>query len=569
MIRRLPAVVLSLSLLTPGLSGCKNKAEATANPEDPPATAAPSTPAAEEFAAEAEHIRAGWVGTIHKAPKTFQELAKTSAGWAKFFKGEVKGAVESFRDSMEETDDKDPAMTTLRIGLGRSLLEAGALLRSNGQFHVRLLKEYFDTRAKRRAAEGVVKPSERLFHGISSLLSGDTEVGLKHLESVITLGDTAKPWLGQALAWKGFADKDRKESWRLARAEGPEAADWVLYLKCRAGLEGALPEGGSPMRDRLKVATLACRGQADEALKAAEGIPAKAPDQTDTIPALTGDAGAGEAELKYFSPVLLGELGRAWLLQADKSLEQMVGCPAYWRGRVKEALGDTAAAAAAYRAVGDQAPELDFACTLFSEYPSREDLRFDGERRAEAIEGKPPAQADDKRLIRRAWRLAPTAAKAGHSAGDAGGAKLLAVLADIPEDDDDLSTPLERALAEDGTADGRGLAVKVRGLQIYANGVLRAKARVAAAVGEHPLALKLLQATHDNQKTDRVSPVNRPGYLLDLGLALWNVKQRRPAVVYMQELSGRFPELWQNVEFMNRVDAIFAVGGGDAPVQGQ
>lgn len=551
------------------LPGCKSKAEATVDPDGGKPNAPAATPPTEEYPAETEHIRSGWIGTIHKTPKTFQDLAKTSAGWAKFFKGELKSSVESFRDSMEEIDNDDPARASLRIGMGRALLEIGALLRSNGDLHIDLLNEYFDTRSVRRPAGAAVKPSERLFHGIAAILSGATAAGLSHLDAVIARGEEAKPWLGQALAWKGFADKDRKESWRLAKDQGPDAADWVLYLKCRAGLQGETPAGGSTIRDRLKVATLACRGKADEALKVAEGIAAKTPDQTDTIPALSGDEGAGQAELKYFSPVLLGELGRAWLLQADKALEQMVGCPAYWRGRIKQALGDDKAAAAAYRAIGDQGAELDFACTLFSEYQDRTDLRFDGERRADALDPQSAgaaspgaAKPDDKRLIRRAWRMAAT------TKADSG-AKVLEALADIPEDDDDLSTPLEQALSEYGTKDGRSLAVKVRGLQLYANGVLRAKARVAATVGEYPLALKLLQATHDNQKTDRISPVNRPGYLLDLALALWNVKQRRPAVVYMQELSGRFPELWQNVEFMNRVDAIFAVGGGDAPVQGQ
>ncbi len=554
-------IVLLAALLA--LPGCKSKAGATAKPDADGKTPPAAAPPAEEYKAEAEHIRSGWIATIHKTPKAFQDLAKTSGGWAKFFKGELRASIESFRDSMEEAEDDDPVMASLRVGLGRTLLEAGALLRSNGDLHIRLLKEYFDTRAKRRPPGAGVKPSERLFHGIAYILSGDKAGGLAHLDAVIAKGEEAKPWLGQALAWKGFADKDRKESWRLAKGQGPEAADWVLYLKCRAGIEGDLPAGGSPMRDRLKASTLACMGKADEAIKAASGVAPKAPDQSDSIPALSGDDKAGEVELRYFSPVILSELGRAWLLQADKTLEEMVGCPAYWRGRVKQALGDGKAAAAAYRAIGDQAPELDFACTLFSEYQDRTDLRFDGGRRADALEGKPAAgKIDDKRLIRRAWRLAPTV-KADS------GAKVLEMLADIPEDDDDLSTPLERALSEDGTPDGRSLAIKVRALQLYSNGVLRAKARVAATVGEHPLALKLLQATHDNQKTDRISPVNRPGYLLDLGLALWNVKQRRPAVVYMQELSGRFPELWQNVEFMNRVDAIFAVGGGDAPVQGQ
>ncbi len=552
-------------LLGLGVAGCKGGGPDAGTLADPTAKGSAGAAAATAkpmFVAEVEHTRAGWIGVIHGAPKTFQSLAKTSAGWAKLFKGELTQSVESFRDSMEELEQDAPERPALRIGLGRALYEVGSLLSANGQLHVRLLKEYFETREKRRPPGTAVNPSERLFHGIALILSGDSEGGLSRLDAVIAQGEKAKPWLGQALAWKGFAGKDRKENWRLANDRGPEAADWVSYLRCRAGQAKDVPAGGSPMRDRLRVATLACMGKATEALAAAQAIAPKAADQVDSIPALSGDAEAGITELKYHSPVFLQELGRAWLLQADQTLEQMVGCPAYWRGRIKQSLGDRQAAIAALRAVGDAHPEQDFACTLFSAYQDRSDLRFDGERRAEGLEGKAVAEGDDKRLIRRAWRLNASLEQGGDMAN-------LQALDDIPEDTDDLSTALEEGLSEVGTEDGRSLAVKVRALQQYGAAVLRAKATTAARVGEHPLALKLLQATHDNQKTDRVSPINRPSYLLDLGIALWNVKQRRPAVVYMQELSGRFPELWQNVEIMNRVDAIFAVGGGDAPVQGQ
>ena len=553
-------------LLAIGGAGCKGGGPAdgaqTGTPGKGSAADPAGTPTPPMFVAEVEHARAGWIGVIHDTPKTFQGLAKTSAGWAKLFKGELIQSVESFQDSMEELEEAAPERSALRIGLGRALYEVGSLISANGQLHVRLLKEYFETREKRRPPGTAVNPSERLFHGISLILSSDPEGGISHLDAVIAQGDKAKPWLGQALAWKGFAGKDRKENWRLARDQGPEATDWVSYLRCRAGEPKDVPAGGSPMRDRLRVATLACMGKAQEALDASRAIAPKAADQTDSIPALSGDADAGTTELKYHSPILLQELGRAWLLRADKVLEQMVGCPAYWRGRIKQGLGDHQAAIAAVRAVGDAQPDLDFACTLFSPYQNRSDLRFDGELRAKGLEGKAAAKGDDKRLIRRAWRLNASLAEGG----DTGALK---ALEGIPEDTDDLSTALEEGLSEAGTEDGRSLALKVRALQQYGAALLRTKATTAARVGEHPLALKLLQATHDNQKTDRVSPINRPGYLLDLGIALWNVKQRRPAVVYMQELSGRFPELWQNVEIMNRVDAIFAVGGGDAPVQGQ
>jgi len=82
------------------------------------------------------------------------------------------------------------------------------------------------------------------------------------------------------------------------------------------------------------------------------------------------------------------------------------------------------------------------------------------------------------------------------------------------------------------------------------------------------MALALLEASHDNQHQDAVSSANRPGYLLETGVVNWEVKRRRRAILHLDVLSGAYPELWQNIEFMKRVDAIEAVGDRSAPVMG-
>ena len=60
----------------------------------------------------------------------------------------------------------------------------------------------------------------------------------------------------------------------------------------------------------------------------------------------------------------------------------------------------------------------------------------------------------------------------------------------------------------------------------------------------------------------------RQSYVQESGLANWDVRRYRRAVQHMEMLSPAFPELWQNVEFMKRIDAIAAVGDRSTPVMG-
>ena len=556
-------------------AGCKGKADG-AKPK-PTMTAGTKGPA--PFSAEATHARSGWIGRIAKDPAAFKQLAGTSSGWAEYFKGEVRRSAGSFARSLEELSgpEDEAKRPVLRVGLGRAQYEVGALLADNGRLNLRFLREYFDGRAKRRPKDLVAKPSERLYHGVALLLSGETDRALPHLDAVVAAGDAAGPYGAQAQAWKGFADKaagkDPKKLWKEAAQAGPEAADLVTYLQARTGTPPeAATAGGSPLRDRLRVGVEVYRGQHEAAETAAQGIAPKAPDQTDTIKALTGEAEAGEAELRYFSPVFLDDLGRSYLMRAKATLDGLGGCGDYWLGRVLEALGEGEQAAVAYERLGKgptsaaPAGPTPFSCVAFSPFQELADLAFDGGLRAAALRGKRAApEATDERLIRRAWRLA---AGLTASADRSGAKEALAPLGDVPDDAQPIHAAVEEALEGHGSEGGVALVRKLRLIDGYANAVLRAKAVVAAKVGEHPLALALLESSHDNQHQDAVSSVNRPGYLLETGVVNWEVKRRRRAILHLDVLSGAYPELWQNIEFMKRVDAIEAVGDRSAPVMG-
>lgn len=568
--------LLPLLLLAPllglGLSGCKGKADGARPKTGEGAVAQGPAP----FQAEVAHLKAGWIARFAGDKGAFDRLTKTSAGWAKYYKGELRNAAASLAASLAKGGDA-PTQAVLRVGLGRTRFETGDLLRRSGDLHLRFLREYFEGRARRRPADRPAKPSERLYHGVALLLSGRPADAAPHLDAVVAAGAEAGVYAAQAKAWQGYATKlaggDPAASWTEAAKGGPEAADLATYLKARTGSPPAAPlTGGGPMRDRLKVGVEVYRGALQEAEDAAADIDPKAPDQTDEIPALAGEAGAGEAQLRYFSPTFLDDLGRANLEQARAALDGVGGCADYWLGRALEALGRGGEAAAAYArlkaapAAGAPAPPDPTACVAFSAYQEEADLAFDAGLRVAAMKGeRRPLEATDERLIRRAWRLrAALPAGSGRELSKAA----LAPLAGVPDDPVPLQAAVDEVLDSLDSPEGVGLARKLRLDVWYGNAVLRAKAEVAARVGEFPLALSLLEASHDNQHSDEPSSVNRLGYLLETGVVNWEVKRRRRAIEHVRWLSGRFPELWQNNEFMRRVDAIEAVGDRSAPLQG-
>jgi len=552
--------MVSLALLA--ATGCKGKADGAKPKADEAGSQGPSA-----FAAEVTHVKAGWIGAMAKDKGTFDRLGKTSTGWAKYYKGEIRGAASSFFQAVGKTEKDPAAQAIVKIGLGRALYEIGDLLGRSGRLHLRFLREYFGGRALRRAKDDKPETSERLYHGIALLLSNETDAAATHLDAVIATGPGV--YGAQGKAWKGYltqrAGGDATALWAEAAKAAPEVADLVTYLKARTGTlpEEAL-EGGTPMRDRLKAGVEVYRGNLEDAEDAAAEADPKAPDQTDKLRALAAEDAAGEADLRYFSPTLLDDLARANLLQAKATLEGVGGCAGYWLGRTLEALGDKTGATAAYAQLaakpgGKAAAGPDpLACVAFSPFMEADDLTFDAGLRAAALEGKKrPLEATDDRLIRRAWRLrAALPPDADRTLTEAA----LGPLKDIPDDALPLQGEIEEALEAHGTPGGVALVRKLRLDAWYANAVLRAKAAVASGIGEFPVALALLEASHDNQHSDALSSVNRPGYLLDTGIVNWEIKRRRRALEHVRWLSGRFPELWQNNEFMRRVDAIEAVG---------
>ena len=569
--RSLPLAVpaLALALLTPA---CKGDATGAQRGGSAAATAEPT------YQAEIQHVRTGWIGAIAKDHNRFNDLAKTSAGWPELYRGQIARAMRTFAKSIEELEEEDAATRArLSIGLGRTLLAVGELYRTNSELSVRLLRHYFDERARRRTKGTAVKPSERLYHGIALVRGGEAEKGLETLAAVAAGGPEAGPWAAQAEAWRGYAlhslgkAEQAKKAWATADAGGEEAKDLATYLRLRSGVPGeAKLAGGSPMRERLRISAAARRGDHQQVDRSLSALDHRTPDQTDTIPALAGDNAAGEAELRYFSTVLLDDVARLHLSRAAATLTGIGGCADYWMGRVREALGDKDKAAEAYGRVAAGAGNPDpnsLACLLFSSHQELADLAADAGFRADALAGeKAPIEASDERLLRRAWRIG--AALKARFAGDVSSKEVLAVLQGVPDDPDPITTAIDTALAESSSEDGGKVVANLRLTEAYAARVLRAKAVIAAAVGEPPAALALLEATHDNQNSDEISSINDPIYLMATGIVNWDLKRARRAIQQLDTLTERYPALWQNIEFMKRIDAIAAVGDVSTPVMG-
>ncbi len=556
-----------------------------------------------------EPLLGGWLGRMGKEPKEFGKLTSSCDGWNLLWSGELDRAAEAFERCVSGAGKPKYAVAS-RLGGARAYLELAGFHRDLFRRTAELIIQYEEERDRRRDKIGPKTPVEVVYQSMARLLLGrdvpEASAALAGLDGKAGRYEAlAKAWLGFARALSG--DRSGAEAaWSAVPSAGPGCgALLVAYLKARTtGYTGELPEGdGSPYCNKLRWAALVRTGKLDQAAAMLRGLDPKQPDHVHVLAqdGASVDKSGGETKLAFWGPYLYEELARFDLLKAEGMLQGMEGCrcAAYWEGRVMEALGETSRAEAAWRrflaaageakaagtkpespaakpthpgagAVGGEAPgdgpraagaepEADWTwCVVLTRFADLHELELDAKIRL----------GDRVDASKAPWWAKLSLAARAASKGDRGA---LEVIGRLPEDPRLLETSLEEGFKPKVTDPGFTALLRGRFFESHVHGLYEQAAEVASALGETRRAVKLLDSIHDNTKADRLSELNRPGYMLAAAVARWHNKDPQGAAVLLNVLWKRYPEVWAVSEFVRRIRAVYALEnmGENAPISGQ
>lgn len=622
-------VLLGLPLVL-GLSslalGCRCNPGAPADPGSGAGKATAATPevAAVEAAGLVEPALAGWLGRMAKNPRDFSDLTGSSDGWNALWEGELLQAIEAFAGSLAAASPEQAFPH--QVGLARAHIELGSFYQGLHRATLELTGQYLAERETRREKIGPILPVEVLYGAQVRLLRDGPAASAMAAEALGKLaadpaagafGTMARAWQGYAVALAGDA-AGAEAHWAAAVTAGaadPNVALLCSYLRQRAGLpvvgEQPLSGDGSPYGRRLRVAALLRSGDPTQALRELASLSYKESDHTvrlnespgeGAVPPSapgTGSAAAAAASeaatlaeektsLDFFSLTLFEELARSHFQAAAKTLAEVVGpggCGAFWRGRALEALGDRDGALAAYALVQPSPPPAaaaapapgsaavaepaaatpdPIACLAIDVHGSVAELAYTAEVRRAVLQGQAPAGAEPKAWVSRLARLLALAQLDPRAPG------LRDQLSFLPEDPRTLETLLEAAFEKAFDEQGVNAVFRGRFFEHHVHDLYLVRAQIATLIGEPRLAVKTLDALHDNTQQDAFSTLNRAGYLLDAAMARWRARDPQGAGVLLNVLWKRLPEVWPTSEFVRRIRAFQALDNikSEAPIKG-